>query len=55
MGFTKWSFENKHTLRELYADFLTDTGVSDEDINNGKCVSYSDFQEFLYNETIHAQ
>ena len=51
MNITKWSFENKQALRELYADFLEEANVSLEDFLDGNCVSYQDFQTHLYLDT----
>lgn len=43
----EWTQQNKHDLRELYADFLEDQAVSSNE------VSYVEFQDFMYSQTKH--
>ncbi len=45
---SEWCQANKHDLRELYSDFLEDTGSTCED------VSYVEFQDYMYEQTKHA-
>jgi hypothetical protein len=54
MNVSKWSQENKHALRDLYALFLEETKVSFDDFVAGRCVSYSDFQDYMYSQTKYA-
>ena len=54
MNVSKWSQENKHALRDLYARFLEETKVSFDDFVAGRCVSYSDFQDYMYSQTKYA-
>lgn len=42
-AFEKWTVENKHTLRELYAEFLKDTKCSHEEWEAGEVASYNQF------------
>jgi hypothetical protein len=42
-AFEKWTVENKHTLRDLYAEFLKDTQCTYEQWAAGEVASYEQF------------
>ena len=49
----EWWQKNKHVLRDLYAQFLSDMGYTDEQITKGKCPSYVEFQDYMFKQSKH--
>ena len=47
-AFELWTIEKKHDLRELYANFLTDTGVPVHQITTSDCTQFDELLAIMY-------
>lgn len=52
MTLDEWSKYYKHTLRDLYGDFIGDTYANQQEFDDDPdAVTYGEFQECLYRQT----